>query len=77
MSTDLDIRPDLSHGDTDDNLCHIVCSCSPDIALCGVSVPENEMVEDFDDDRTCKRCLELEGETCILCGHNYCEKCGR
>lgn len=83
MSTDLDIRPDLSNNDTDDNVCHIVCCCSRDIAMCGASVPDNDTisVDDSDEDETCKRCLELESVPCVLCGHDntscYCGKCPR
>ena len=83
MSTDLDTRPDLVDGDTDDNVCHIVCCCSRDIALCGASVRDSETitVEDSDDSETCRRCLDLEKEPCILCGHDNtscaCGKCQR
>ena len=83
MSTDLDVRPDLSHNDNDDDVSHVVCCCSTNIALCGADVTSDPLVEDdWNDEDACKRCLEVEGMPCVLCGidpindnYCYCGKC--
>jgi hypothetical protein len=81
MSTELDVRPDLDATDGDDDVQHIVCCCSTNIALCGKNVLEDTLVQDDDWDESlgCKRCLELETVPCILCGYDntgcFCGKC--
>lgn len=82
MSTDLDTRPDLSTTDGDDDVHHIVCCCSLNVALCGENVADEDVLDDPDWDESlgCKRCLALESSVCILCGWDpakgcYCGTC--
>lgn len=47
------------------NINHIFC-CDPDTALCGADISGDEIV-DYDE-ADCVVCLDLEHQTCPLCG---------
>ena len=58
----------------DDDPVHITCCNSDDRALCGLDVPDAELVEDYDDEEECETCariyktiMSIEGPDCPGC----------
>jgi len=56
-------------GDNNDDLTHIALHCDPDRALCGTSLKGCPWVnEDFEPEKDCVVCMELEKLPCENCG---------
>lgn len=71
-----------SRGGHDDDLDHLFCCCSPDLALCGTDISDEPVCEDDEDqDNPCVVCVDLEAAICSRCGFGLsgpcaCGRCG-
>lgn len=72
--TILDVRPELSGVDADDEIDHLYCCCTPAVALCGHYLGEPEEASG-DPDRCCEACDDLIEIVCILCGYGLYGPC--
>lgn len=59
-------EPTFEEGGDFDDLVHICCECSEDLALCGGELGAEAV--DFADDEMCVVCLDLEKQPCPRCG---------
>lgn len=58
--------PTFEEGGDEDNLVHVACECSDDLALCGAELTMD--AGDFTDDEVCVVCHDLEPLPCPRCG---------
>ena len=69
MQTETDVKPSSTDGTSDEELDHLYCECSEDIALCGTDLSEAEELSFLLNGAVdCIVCMDLVEFPCSRCG---------
>lgn len=75
------IEPATTATSRDDDLDHLFCCCSPEVALCGAALDEVDQCEDDEEqEHPCVVCADLVAVQCARCGYGidgpcWCGRC--